>query len=164
MSYEQLAASVDALAEANRSLTEQSLETQAGSIAASDNATAKALEAAQAALSAEEAARVATDAANLAEGFSDNLITTWANTQNFRLAEAVRDVNGTLVTASIVWPDGTEGVFTSLNFNVEFQGAIDSWEVTYAASKFKTITQPIVTRDYNGAVVLQPPLIITVQD
>ena len=71
MSYEQLAASVDALAEANRSLTEQSLETQAGSIAASDNATAKALEAAQAALSAEDAARVATDAANLAKDSTD---------------------------------------------------------------------------------------------
>lgn len=78
MSYEQLAASVDALAEANRSLTEQSLETQAGSIAASDNATAKALEAAQAALSAEDAARVATDAANIAKDSTDIMESTAA--------------------------------------------------------------------------------------
>lgn len=78
MSYEQLAASVDALAEANRSLTEQSLETQAGSIAASDNATAKALEAAQAALSAEDSARVATDAANLAKDSTDIMDSTAA--------------------------------------------------------------------------------------
>lgn len=78
MSYEQLAASVDALAEANRSLTEQSLETQAGSIAASDNATAKALEAAQAALSAEDSARVATDAANIAKDSTDIMESTAA--------------------------------------------------------------------------------------
>ena len=76
MSYEQLAASVDALAEANRSLTEQSLETQAGSIAASDNATAKAQEATQAALSAEDSARVATDAANQAKEATDVVAST----------------------------------------------------------------------------------------
>lgn len=71
MSYEQLATSVDALAEANTALTAQALATQEASITASDNATAKAQEAAQAALSSSESAMVAQEAANLAKDSTD---------------------------------------------------------------------------------------------
>lgn len=86
---------------------------------------------------------------------------TWANAQTFQLVSATRDANSAIVTATIVWPDGTPGVFTTDVASIEFPGAIDAWHATYAGSPAKLITQTAVTRDANGAVTAQPAITIS---
>lgn len=85
---------------------------------------------------------------------------TWANAQTFQLVSATRDANSAIITASIVWPDGITGVFTTDLASVDFPGAIDAWHATYAGTPAKLITQASVTRDDNGAVIVQPAITI----
>lgn len=90
-----------------------------------------------------------------------SLLLSWAQVQNFQLISASRDSNGAITTANIVWPDGTPGVFTTDVASPAFPGAIDAWHATYAAAGGpKTVTQPAVTRDSNGAVSAQPAITI----
>lgn len=84
----------------------------------------------------------------------------WAYVQSFQVVSATRDVNGAIVTASIVWPDGVTGVFTTDVASVAFPGAVDAWHATYVGSPSRLITQPTVTRDANGAVTVQPAITI----
>lgn len=86
---------------------------------------------------------------------------TWANAQTFQLVSATRDANSAIISANITWPDGVAGVFTTDTASVDFPGAIDAWHATYAGSPAKLITQPLVTRDANGAVTAQPAIIIS---
>lgn len=86
---------------------------------------------------------------------------TWANAQTFRLVSATRDANSAIVSASIIWPDGIAGVFTTDIASTEFPGAIDAWHATYVGSPTKLITQTAVTRDANGAVTAQPAITIS---
>lgn len=85
---------------------------------------------------------------------------TWANAQTFQLVSATRDANSAIISATIVWPDGTSGVFTTDVASTAFPGAIDAWHATYAGAPAKLITQLAVTRDANGAVTAQPAITI----
>jgi hypothetical protein len=87
-------------------------------------------------------------------------ILSWAYGSLFRLNSSVRDVNGAIVSANITWPDGTPGVFTTDVASSTYPGAIDSWHATYISSPVKTITQPLVSRDLNGAVTSQPEITV----
>jgi hypothetical protein len=89
------------------------------------------------------------------------MLLAWALTQAFQVVTATRDTNGVIVTASIIWPDGTAGVFTTDVASTAFPGAIDAWHATYAGTPSKTITQPAVTRDADGAVIAQPTITIS---
>lgn len=90
------------------------------------------------------------------------LLTDWAYTQSFRLVSATRDSNGAITTASIIWPDGATGTFTTDTASTAFPGAIDAWHATHVlGGATKTITQPAVTRDSNGAVTAQPAITIS---
>ena len=89
---------------------------------------------------------------------TDTEILAWAYGSLFLLNSSTRDANGAIVAASITWPDGTAGVFTTDVASVAFPGAIDAWHATYGD---KTITQPTVTRDLNGAVTSQPAIEVT---
>lgn len=91
---------------------------------------------------------------------ADNL-SGWANSQTFQLVSATRDSNSAIITASIVWPDGIPGLFTTDVASVDFPGAIDAWHATYVGSPAKLITQTAVTRDANGAVIAQPAITIS---
>lgn len=90
-----------------------------------------------------------------------DLLLTWAQTQNFQLVSGTRDDNGALTSASIVWPDGAAGVFTADVISEDFPGAVDAWHATYAGTPARTVTQPAVTRDANGAVTVQPAITIS---
>lgn len=85
----------------------------------------------------------------------------WGLVQSFQVISATRDSNSTIITANIRWPDGTLGVFTTDVASVDFPGAIDAWHATYLGSPTKTITQPLVTRDVDGAVIAKPAITIT---
>lgn len=84
----------------------------------------------------------------------------WAYGSLFQAAAVTRDANGAIVTANIVWPDGTPGVFTTDTGSSTFPGAVDAWHATYLGTSIVTVTQPLVTRDANGAVTVQPAITI----
>lgn len=85
----------------------------------------------------------------------------WAYANAFQLVSATRDANEAIVTASIVWPDGGTGTFTTDVASTSFPGAIDAWHATYVNGNVThTVTQPAVTRDANGAVTAQPAITI----
>lgn len=74
-----------------------------------------------------------------------------------------RDSEGLVPTAELVWPDGSPGVFTVEEYSVDFPGAVDSYSVTYlpTVGPDKTYTQPVMTRDASGAVIVRPDMVIT---
>lgn len=129
-----------------------------GQTAGSDPLVAQVASAAASAEASKIAAALSAEQAT--QGNPYNLVT-WSYTQAFQLVSATRDSNGAIITASIVWPDGILGVFTTDIASVAFPGAIDAWHATYIGLTAKTITQPVVTRDSIGAVVIQPAIIIT---
>ena len=87
----------------------------------------------------------------------------WTNAVSYTLPTITRDSNEAITTATVVWPDGSTGVFTTLVASVSFPGAVDSYQITYIPSSgaTKTVTQPTVTRDAAGAVTAQPLLVIS---
>lgn len=91
---------------------------------------------------------------------NNSLLMSWALVQAFTLVSATRDANEAIIAGSILWPDGTPGVFTTDIASVDFPGAIDAWHATYAGNPARTVTQAAVTRDAAGAVIAQP--VITV--
>jgi len=119
---------------------------------------------AQAVISTAQAV-IATEAAAEAEatvGASSNIqILNWAYIQAFAITTATRNSNDVITTASIVWPDGATGTFTTDTINTTFN-AIDAWHATHILSAVtKTVTQTAVTRNSNGAVTAQPVITIS---
>jgi hypothetical protein len=107
----------------------------------------------------------ATARTNLGIGSGSNNIgsDTWlrANTaaQAFSaLSGVTRDSNSALLSATVTWPDGTTGTWTTDTVSTDFPGAIDAYHVTYGS---KTVTQSAVTRDGSGAVTTQPALTVS---
>ncbi len=85
----------------------------------------------------------------------------WTYTEAYRLASATRDANEALTTASVVWPDGSTGTFTTDTASSAFPGAIDAYHVTYVnGSITRTVTQPAVTRDAQGGITSQPAITV----
>jgi hypothetical protein len=63
--------------------------------------------------------------------------------------------NGAPVGAAVIWPDGTEGVYTGTP-SVAFPGSIDGYTITYGDTR--TYSQPVVTRDAAGNITNQPAI------
>lgn len=68
------------------------------------------------------------------------------------------DANGIPTNSTVMWPDGTYGVWTAKDINKTWL-AIDSYQITYTNSK-AVITQPKVSRDHNGCATNSPALTI----
>ncbi|MBT2566586.1 hypothetical protein J7I84_08780 [Arthrobacter sp. ISL-85] len=66
-----------------------------------------------------------------------------------------RDANGVATSASLLWPDGTAGVYSGTP-STTFPGSVDAFTVTYAGATTLTVTQPAVTRDAAGRITNQP--------
>ncbi len=90
---------------------------------------------------------------------SNNWLTAWAANidQLIRSTTITRDANGAATGASVIWPDGTGGIYTG-TASVSFPGAVDSYTVTYAAATTRTVTQPTVTRDSSGNITNRPAM------
>ena len=78
-----------------------------------------------------------------------------SNLNSVTYSSTTRNTSGSATAGTVVWPDGTTGVYTATVVNAS--GAIDSYTVTYAT---RTVTQPTVTRDVNGAVTAQPAITV----
>lgn len=71
-----------------------------------------------------------------------------------------RDTNGVITSATVTWPDGTTGTYTTLAVNGTVP-AVDEYSVTYGSPATNTYTQPTVTRDSTGAVTDLPAIVVT---
>lgn len=76
-------------------------------------------------------------------------LTAWAESEAFLIATASRDANGLITTASIKWPDGVTGTFTTDAVNSTWT-AIDAFHATYNAAGTKTVTLVVGSRDRFG--------------
>ena len=139
--------------------TAQKSQADSSATAASTSA-AQALAAAPVAAATAAAQAVTNVIAAVGATFNATLLA-WAYASAFQLVAATRDANGTIITASIVWPDGATGAFMTDAVSTAFPGAIDAWHATYVnGATTKTVTQPAVSRDTNGAVAAQPTITI----
>lgn len=66
-----------------------------------------------------------------------------------------RDDDGAALSAGVVWPDGDIGTYTATTVSTDFPGSVDAYTVTKGSTTF---TQPAVTRDSEGAVVVRPAI------
>ena len=96
-----------------------------------------------------------------AEATSNIQLLDWAYVQAFAITSATRNTDDVITTASIVWPDGATGTFTTDTINTTYN-SIDAWHATHILSgTTKTVTQTAVTRNSNGAVTAQPVITIS---
>ena len=93
----------------------------------------------------------------------DLALSAWTLAGAYALSSVVRDVNDALVSATVTWPNGETGVFTTLVASTAIPGAIDSYSVSYTFGNggVIVITQPRVTRDANGVISAQPALVLS---
>jgi hypothetical protein len=92
------------------------------------------------------------------ENTLDQTLAEWTEGIAYQLLSITRDSNGIITGATIKWPDGSSGVFTSTIIDSSFY-AINAYTITHVASG-KTITQPGVTRDTLGNIITKPDLTI----
>lgn len=97
------------------------------------------------------------------EAMRDQALMTWALAGAYSLSSVTRDSNDAIVTAAVTWPNGQSGVFTTITASTTFPGAIDAYSITYTFGNggVKTVTQPLISRDSNGAVAVQPALVLS---
>jgi hypothetical protein len=67
--------------------------------------------------------------------------------------------HATIATATVRWPDGSGGVFTTTAIDATWE-AINAYTITHAASG-KVVTQAAVSRNANGDVTVKPPLVVS---
>jgi hypothetical protein len=68
-----------------------------------------------------------------------------------------RNAAGVVMSADVVFPDGTPGIYTTLS--VDASGAVNSYKITYGTSI--TYTQPTITRNSDGAATYVPQIVVT---
>lgn len=79
--------------------------------------------------------------------------------EEYQLTAINYDADGVVTTATVLWPDGSAGVFTRTLKNQTFL-VVDAFTITHANSG-QTVTQAAVTRDANGNVIVQPELTVS---
>lgn len=104
-------------------------------------------------------ARIQSEIDVIAPG-SDDWLLEATQSEGFQPLVITRDGDGVVISATVQWSDGSSGVLTTLVKNGEFL-TVDSYSVTYDGTLAKTLTQPLVTRDANGAVITKPLIIIS---
>lgn len=82
----------------------------------------------------------------------------WAYAKSYAMTSAAYDSSGCITSATVVWPDGSSGTYTTASKNSVFN-VPDSYTVTHANSGL-TVSQPAVTRNSNGDITAQPTLAI----
>lgn len=87
------------------------------------------------------------------------LLIGWAASGSWTLTSATRDTNSVVTSATIRWPDGATGTFTTTSNNPTFF-TVDAFTVTHSASG-KTLTQSAVTRNSNGDITAQPDISVS---
>lgn len=91
----------------------------------------------------------------------DEALVGWVAGNNYELTAITYDATYPTVisTATVAWPDGSAGVFTTTTINTTWH-SIDAYTITHTLSG-KTITQLAITRNANGDVTVKPALVVT---
>lgn len=71
------------------------------------------------------------------------------------------DINGAMVSAAVVWPDSTPGLYSAVTVSSVFPGAVDGYSITYGSPVIRTYTQPIITRNSGGAIIGRPAIVVS---
>lgn len=82
----------------------------------------------------------------------------WAASGAYTLTSATRDSDDVITVATVAWPDGSAGTFTTTTKNATFL-LVDAFTVTHSVSG-KTVTQTAVTRNAAGSITAQPALTV----
>jgi|GEM_PF-3742292 len=94
---------------------------------------------------------------------SNSSLSAWTYSSSYALTSITRNSDNAIIAATVVWPDGGTGTFTSDVLSTAFPGATDAYHITYippGGGSTKTITQSLLTRNADGAVIAQPALTI----
>lgn len=71
------------------------------------------------------------------------------------------DDDGVLETASVIWPDGATGLFTTTEVNAEFL-TVDAYTITRVVGPSTShYLQPTMTRNEDGVVIDRPAIIVS---
>lgn len=68
----------------------------------------------------------------------------------------VKDAGDNPISADVIWPDGSSGVYTALVVGT----FVDSYQITHDASG-STVTQPLITRDADGYAITRPARVLS---
>lgn len=82
-----------------------------------------------------------------------------ADGESYHVLAPTRDSDHIVSSATVLWPDGSAGVWTGTNKNATFL-YYDGWTLTHVDSG-KTVTQAAVTRNGDGEVTSYPTLTVT---
>ena len=91
---------------------------------------------------------------------SDEALKQWTESGAYEATAISFDADGVVTTATVKWPDGSAGVFTTVTKNADFL-AVDAYTISHTDSG-KTVTQSAVTtRDATtGDVTAKPALTV----
>lgn len=78
----------------------------------------------------------------------------WFMGEDYTFTAIEYDEDGVVETATVLWPDGSAGVYTTTTKNSTFL-TVDAYTMTHTDSG-KTVTQSAFTRDSNGFVTVNP--------
>ncbi|RWR12556.1 hypothetical protein D8Y23_16620, partial [Microbacterium enclense] len=85
-------------------------------------------------------------------------MTVWAKLPDLLITGSIkRNADQAVTSAAVVWPDGTPGTFAATTLSTAFPGGVDGYTITYGSPVVKTFTQPVITRNSDGAAVIPPP-------
>lgn len=82
----------------------------------------------------------------------------WATSEAYQLLTINRDSDGVVTSATVEWPDGSSGIFTTSTKNTTWL-AIDAYTISHTASS-RMVTQTAVTRDASGNITIKPLLTV----
>ncbi len=81
--------------------------------------------------------------------------------RSYEQVSANLDADGVVTTASIRWPDGTMGTYTTTVKNSTFL-VVDAYTISYSGVLNALVSQGAVTRNSSGDIIAKPSLIVTI--
>ncbi|MBN3499306.1 hypothetical protein [Arthrobacter pascens] len=72
------------------------------------------------------------------------------------VGEIIRNEQNVITSATVIWPDGTTGYFTT--DVIDASGAINAYHISYGS---RTFTQPPIKRNASGAAVAVPQIVVS---
>ena len=92
-------------------------------------------------------------------GVSDARLIEWTEAGAYELTAVNVDADEVITTATVKWPDGSAGTFTTTTKNGTWL-AVDAFTISHTDSGPKTVTQAAVTRNAQGTVITKPALTV----
>ncbi len=94
------------------------------------------------------------------DAITDDALILLVSGECYQLININRDSDNVITSSDIIWAGGAAGVFTTTVKNNAFL-AIDAYTMTYVIDDVdKLVTQPTVTRNSDGAVIVKPELTV----